>query len=351
MNIRVVKAVGDINGNVRNAPTKKYGRAMNKAQSLDDHKSKHQPRTGYNIDLVRNLVECREIDDMIRVLEVLNEEFDGIAKLKNLFSLDETKRAERYHLCTLMVTVIIDGRKTYGKMLESEEFQNVWEEYTAAIPLSESKERWERITALAWKYLNHPELRKCRVRAFGEVQIILHADSQIRHAMHMVYKVSRATNEKQLHLDFNESYGVRRDQNNITSVYNAAFYGRLNKMTDFLEKQKKDPDAGYAGYTPLYIAANKGFVDCAYCLIKNKANVNLPIKSNGATPLYIASNNGQIRVLVLVIDIVRSFRTNDNCNAMHIVTGHSDCAKILVEHNVSITSNFFDLKFPCNLNN
>jgi len=55
------------------------------------------------------------------------------------------------------------------------------------------------------------------------------------------------------------------------------------------------------GYTPLYIAAQKGHLDVVKTLIEHGARVDAAT-TDGATPLYIACQNGQIEVVKYLIE-------------------------------------------------
>ena len=55
------------------------------------------------------------------------------------------------------------------------------------------------------------------------------------------------------------------------------------------------------GWTPLYSAANKGYLEIVKLLIENGADIN---KSNndGWTPLYSAADKGHLEVVKLLIE-------------------------------------------------
>ncbi|NDB84857.1 MAG: ankyrin repeat domain-containing protein, partial [Alphaproteobacteria bacterium] len=49
----------------------------------------------------------------------------------------------------------------------------------------------------------------------------------------------------------------------------------------------------YKGVTPLFIAAQEGYVDAIVKLVELGANVNTPM-NNGETTVYIAAQNGHL---------------------------------------------------------
>ena len=86
----------------------------NKMDSKDDHRAKPKPRPAYNIDLIRLLAMAMDHEMVLAFYAALLERFGGAGKVKNLFALAEDERADRFHLVSLMVTVVFDANMSYA---------------------------------------------------------------------------------------------------------------------------------------------------------------------------------------------------------------------------------------------
>ena len=62
-------------------------------------------------------------------LKSLLEEFNGCVKFKNLYALPDAERADRFHLVSLMVSVVHKTGKTFGEMMSTPEGKKALDEY------------------------------------------------------------------------------------------------------------------------------------------------------------------------------------------------------------------------------
>lgn len=94
------------------APPKNFVRANNKKDA--DYRYHEHPRTGYSIDTIRNLCVC-PLGETVAFFEELVKEFGGAVKVKVLYSLPDGERAGRFHLGSVMLTVVYEPGTTYGR--------------------------------------------------------------------------------------------------------------------------------------------------------------------------------------------------------------------------------------------
>eukprot|EP00040_Diaphanoeca_grandis_P031069 m.185090 g.185090 ORF g.185090 m.185090 type:complete len:773 (+) comp32218_c0_seq1:123-2441(+) len=324
---------------LRGAPPKKYARAMNKSQS--DYVGRVPPRTGYNIDVIRSLLLLPDAASIITVLHALVKDFNGIAQLKNLYSLPEDERAARFHLLTVMLTVVMDTGMTFGEMSKNPENRKIWEDFGKKVPTGEPRERWESMCGRALKYLNHTSIADEVVYVFGEVQIILKDDATVRHQMHTVYKVFRAETPDQLLADFLDSYGVRPKEVQSTSVFDAASRGQLSVVKQLLSQGQSIEEAKIAGVTPLIIASENNHPDVVKCLFAANARVNHTM-SGGATALYVASERNHLDIVKLLVahNAVINGTETQTMVPLGIASkkNHMEVVKFLLSNNASVNT-------------
>lgn len=89
------------------------------------------------------------------------------------------------------------------------------------------------------------------------------------------------------------------------SIFEAAQNGRVDDIREMMEL-KVDPNyihrIGEVEATPLYIAAQNGYLEVVKLLVENGAYVDAKLNTDGATPLYIASLNGHLEVVELLLN-------------------------------------------------
>lgn len=119
-------------------------------------------------------------------------------------------------------------------------------------------------------------------------------------------------------------------------LFVAAFEGKLDKVSYFLNKGADIESKHISGATSLYIAAKQGHVDIVVLLIKRGANVNIAI-DQGDTPLYIAASEGNTQVCKLLLDagadkeiIINSYTPL----VMATYFGHLDTIELLLNYGV-----------------
>jgi ankyrin repeat protein len=83
------------------------------------------------------------------------------------------------------------------------------------------------------------------------------------------------------------------------SLYEAAGQGNLEAVKQLL-KNGDNPNMGYFGVTPLYIAAKRGYLEIVEALLAKKANVHMADR-DGYTPLHMAAMHGHLEVVNLLL--------------------------------------------------
>ena len=166
------------------AECKSFQRMSNKVKSATDYRFKVQrPRGGHNADVMRNMAECLTADDMMRSVARLSEAFGGIAKFKNLFTLQEAERAARFHLTSLMVTVVHSSGRTYREIGEDPRVQELWARHRAQ-PQTPPQALWQAQVDRAVAFLRCDALQDKQVEMLGEVQLLFQPHLLARRYMH-----------------------------------------------------------------------------------------------------------------------------------------------------------------------
>lgn len=187
-------------------------------------------------------------------------------------------------LLTVMATVLVDPELTYGKLYADSRNQKIWQEYRDK-DYGEPRERWHRMFDIAMGYLAHPEIATQKVLTYGEIQMILTKDADVRHKMHLAYKILRADTEQQLHRDFTQSYAKipqAISEKDSPTLWEAAFDGRFSRVKHILESCRPNRESvlidniadmgGIRGVTPLNAAAQNGHIDIVKILLDYKAD-------------------------------------------------------------------------------
>ncbi|XP_057299481.1 uncharacterized protein LOC130630100 [Hydractinia symbiolongicarpus] len=102
-----------------------------------------------------------------------------------------------------------------------------------------------------------------------------------------------------------------------------------------VNKLEKDKD----GYTPLYLAVHCGHLENVKILVKNKAEVNLQIKSKQDAPLHAAARNGHTDVLNYLLQQnadVNVMNTEGTSLYTAVDSDQISCVKILLDNNADI---------------
>jgi outer membrane protein assembly factor BamB/ankyrin repeat protein len=95
------------------------------------------------------------------------------------------------------------------------------------------------------------------------------------------------------------------------------------------------------GWTPLYISANRGYINLTQTLIDAKANIE-STTNKGLRPLHTASFNGHFEIVKLLLNkgayIEAEIEDEGKWRALHLASryGHTDIVKILLENNANI---------------
>ncbi|MCE2779949.1 MAG: ankyrin repeat domain-containing protein [Algoriphagus sp.] len=99
------------------------------------------------------------------------------------------------------------------------------------------------------------------------------------------------------------------DGEGYTAVHFAAWDGKDEILSYLLEAGAKADIVGEDGYTPIFLAAAGGHLDCVKLLVENGADVNRRLKDNniyfskqGGTPLTVAFINGFLGMALYLIE-------------------------------------------------
>ena len=295
------------------APPKSFARANNKQSSPTDYRFEAKPRSMYNIDVSRNLVSAKDPKQVFALLKLMNEEFGGYAKLKNLFVLSEYDRKNRFHLLSIMMTVCFRSGRTFKEVLADPAVQAKWKQYIEEGMENEPAERWARHTARAMDFLKSPHLQDEEVKLMCETQILLDAYTSVRSEMHEPYRIGRAADPASLFHDFARSAGgdgTNKDTGERyytfrspgSTLINACNRGQADVARKFIASGQYTVDhANKANKcTGLYMACVNGHADVVAMLIELKCDVNAA-RDTGATPVYIAAERGHTDVLKLLV--------------------------------------------------
>ena len=236
------------------APPKAFARVMTKVFS--DYRDRDFPRAQHNVDVIRCLVSADSPEELLALSKALDEAFGGAVRYKNLFAASPSERAERFHLLTVMLTVMVDSGTLLGELMQMPDVRKTLDAYvvpllfklhiipfvrgspyyqfeSASINLlfpfvlsydqCESDltytlylflryvsardptlppHRWAETTARARAMLKSDALASLQARLLGEVQLVLTTHSTVRHKMHEVYKAYRAESAERLWEDF-----------------------------------------------------------------------------------------------------------------------------------------------------
>ena len=335
----VARKVGLSEDAVRAAIHKAYVRARNKMDSKDDHRAKPKPRPAYNIDLIRCLAMAMSPEMVLAFYAALLERFGGAGKVKNLFALPEDERADRFHLASLMVTVVYDANMSYAELCQLPETRKLWDDYLGTPDKGEPKDRWGKMGAVARRYLEG--LGSRRVVALGEVQILLREFAEIRREMHSPYKCWRAADPTQLCNDYLQG----RPEKMMAaprSLWSACLNGQRDVAERFIAEGGDVNTTLTQHESPLSITAANNHLDVARLLLSKGADVNLATTDNGTSPLYIASQQGHLDVARLLLSKgagVNQQNTLDGRSPLFqaSMNNHIDMVKLLMANNADPT--------------
>ena len=134
-------------------------------------------------------------EELLALSRAIATAYGGTVRLKNLFSSTADERKERFHLLSLMMTVVIDVGVTLGELMVQPDVRDVLDAYVRARDPSVPPHRWAETIARARLMLESGELSALPARLLVEVQVMLtrHAD---------VYKAYRAESAQMLWEDY-----------------------------------------------------------------------------------------------------------------------------------------------------
>lgn len=110
-------------------------------------------------------------------------------------------------------------------------------------------------------------------------------------------------------------------------------------------------DVSVKDATPLFIAAQQGYLNIVASLLKHGANPNFT-SGIGTTPLIIAAENGHLEIVQLLLDnnALINAVTNDNSTALELAcySGHHQVVQYLMQHK-NFTANYSERRTPLSI--
>jgi hypothetical protein len=357
------------------APIKSYMRMINKLQTAEDHrKVKLKPRPTMNIDIVRILASASSPEDIIALVKTIAAEFGGLSYLKCLpeLALTNPPAAEgRYHMLPVMITVVFAPEGlTVGSLLADSAVRAAWAKLRTTRPSADvSTEEWQLDHDTALNILETKCDPKEPVQMHCEVQVVTEELAEVRHGMHEVYKVVRASNARQLHADVAKPADEVNDFPTLAeALLAAAKEGRITTVKRLLKESGRTGSGGDGGSggsgaaldvdfqsydsdnssgTPLYNAAQNGHLAVVLELLKCNADPNehkdVKHGKKTITPLCIAVQNGHLEIVKVLLESKAALTvlrtpptwTARPLEAEMVYMDHEDVMKVLVEHGVS----------------
>ncbi|CAK0832846.1 unnamed protein product [Prorocentrum cordatum] len=119
------------------------------------------------------------------------------------------------------------------------------------------------------------------------------------------------------------------------AMYSAALAGKPDALRDLLRSHPDAVDkANNKGFTPVFIAAQKGQVEALKVLVEAKANLD-KARNIDATPVSIAAHKGHVEALKVLVEAKANLDKAMNDGAtpvfMAALQGHVEALKVLVE--------------------
>ena len=361
----LTKLLGGINGiHLKAAPIKSFTRMVNKLLTSEDHRYvKLKPRPAMNIDIVRMLAMCTSPEDIIALVKRVAAEFGGLSFMKCLpeLAISDPPAAEaRYHMLPVMITVVFGPEGlTVGGLLADPKVRAAWANLRETRPSADvCSEQWQLDHDAAVNALETQCDPSEAVQMHCEVQVVTEDLGEVRHGMHEVYKVVRASDPGQLHADvakpadedaaFADCHGPEEE------LVVAAGKGRITTVKRLLQEGGNNGgggggDGGDGGIaaamnidfqlvdtsgsrgTSLYNAAQNGHLAVVLELLKCNADPNQeseigpPLQpGNPVTPLCIAVQSGHLEIVKALLEY--------SATPEVFYTKHADVMKVLLEH-------------------
>ena len=339
------------------APIKSFTRMINKLMTADDHRHDVKPRPAMNIDIVRMLASCTSPEGIIELVIKVAEEFGGLSYMKCLPELafsDPPAAEARYHMLPVMITVVFAPHGlTVGSLLKDPKVRAAWAKLRETRPSADvCTEQWQLDHDTAVNMLE----TKCdpneAVQMHCEVQVVTEELKEVRHSMHEVYKVVRASNADQLKADVAKPADEVADFADCHSpeeeLVVAAGKGRIATVKRLLKGNAGDggDDGGNGAVvntdwmgedgtspTALWVAASCGHLPVVLQLLEHKADPNKEPAfgqvSEGefrcrSLPLFAAADGGHVEIAKALLEY--------NATPGKIYTEHADVMEVLLEN-------------------
>jgi hypothetical protein len=253
---------------------------------------------------------------------------------------------------------------TVGRMLTDAGVQAAWVARRANRPGCISGEQWRRDHDAAMQVLRRVD-PTTPLKQHCEVQVVLKALAEIRHAMHEIYKVKRADSGELLYADVVKPEEEDKDGQDLVV---AAGMGRIATVERLLAGVEGEGEAGdggtgrqqyvnqrgggLSGSTALFLAAQNGHLPVVMALLGADADPSAAETDTGATPAYIAARQGHVDVLALLLEAnadPSAAKTTDGATPVFIAAqkAHLDVLALLLETNADLSAVTTDYGQTC----
>ena len=292
-------------------------------KNVSDYRGRPRPRSGYNCDVVRNLVECGSVDALKSVADALCAKHNGYIKYKNLFAVPDAELQTRFNLACVMLSVLHTSELTYGAMCSDETVRAKWAAHRANLSEFVPRHRWELCVDAAIAILNSASLGGQRVSLIVESQLQLRPYAEARRCMHELYKAWRPVTARELWVDFMVSADKKDDREDLSqaeSMYEACSRGQLPVVQQMIQDKADVNSTNYEGaISALWVASWKGHYDVVQCLLEHNVDPNIQRPDNQGTPLIVASQDGHTDVVHLLIESKASAARAALCHAVIMI--------------------------------
>lgn len=320
------------------AGIKSFIRMRNKMLANEDHRYVRRPRPSRNIDINRCLAVVEDEDGMRKLCGHCAKRF-GIVKVKNGFDLSPEDAAAIFELRVVMLTLRYKTGLTYGEIARDPEVESLWSGYVKDVEEGIPHTRWKAHVSDALAWLRSAEIAGEQVITMVEVQALLRPFYDVRQHMHELYKAYRAANGAQLHADFQRTLPKppEEEEEEAETLLEAAEWNQAEVAKRLLEKDRSGLDARDSqGYTPLLVAACKGFADVGRVLVQAGTNsIDEPSGDGENTPLLWCAQKGYADVATVLVEAGAQSLDVDARGTTPLLwcaqEGFPDVAKVLVD--------------------
>jgi ankyrin repeat protein len=362
------------NGSHRSAPTKGVARMWSKLHRRDEHRFLPPSlqadgltrRSGQNVDVSRNAVTCTTVEDMAEFVRSMVETFDGVARVDNMFVLDDSQAEVRLHYREFRMHVVWPPAqrgegcaRTFAELAERS--REIWDDYQLNVPDDATFSPATRMkhATLARQHLQKLAAEDAPLQFIVETQVLLKPYLAGRKAMHLLHAVIRSDTDLALYTIFKRA----GDNDDAGKRFSDVQQEKANKTRDYLEEGTTDTssllrEAAERGFdlavqmllerrgtrvdkaderkrTALALAAAHGHGECVALILARGANMEVASES-GASALFMAAAEGHMDVGKMLLKKGADPNQADNDGDVPVYVaasnGHTDFVRELLAH-------------------